>query len=104
MKVAIIMGSKSDYDVVGAAEDVLDKFGVDYDTRIISAHRTPDTAAEFARTAEQNGYEVIICAAGKAAHLAQGIRDFSTVGPQKAMTFINTKPKTEEKSTKNTEN
>lgn len=70
MKVAIIMGSKSDYDVVSKAEKALDSFGVEYVTRIISAHRTPDVAVDFARNAEDNGFEVIICAAGKAAHLA----------------------------------
>lgn len=70
MKVAIIMGSKSDYEVVSKAEDILKDFGVDYVTRILSAHRTPRQAEEFARTAEENGIEVIIAAAGKAAHLA----------------------------------
>ncbi|MBQ9180251.1 MAG: AIR carboxylase family protein [Firmicutes bacterium] len=48
MKVAIVMGSKSDYDVVYKAEEILADFGVEYETRIISAHRTPDIAAEFA--------------------------------------------------------
>lgn len=70
MKAAIIMGSKSDYPVVEKAERMLDSFGVEYETRIISAHRTPRQAEEFARTAEENGFGVIIAAAGKAAHLA----------------------------------
>ena len=70
MKVAIIMGSKSDYPVVEKAEKMLDKFGVHYETRIISAHRTPKQAEEFAANAEANGFGVIIAAAGKAAHLA----------------------------------
>ena len=70
MKVAIIMGSKSDYPVVEKAEKMLDNFGVEYETRIISAHRTPKQAEEFARTAEENGFGAIIAAAGKAAHLA----------------------------------
>lgn len=70
MKAAIIMGSKSDYPVVEKAEKMLDSFGVEYETRIISAHRTPRQAEEFARTAEENGFGVIIAAAGKAAHLA----------------------------------
>ena len=70
MKVAIIMGSKSDYEVVSKAETVLADFGVEYVTRVISAHRTPDIAADFAANAEENGFEVIVCAAGKAAHLA----------------------------------
>lgn len=70
MKAAIIMGSKSDYPVVEKAEDILKEFGVDYELRVLSAHRTPRQAEEFARTAEDRGVEVIIAAAGKAAHLA----------------------------------
>lgn len=70
MKAAIIMGSKSDYPVVQKAEAMLEKFGVEYETRIISAHRTPRQAEEFALNAEANGFGVIIAAAGKAAHLA----------------------------------
>lgn len=70
MKVAIIMGSKSDYPVVEKAEDILRHFKVEFETRIISAHRTPRVAEKFASTAEEKGFEVIIAAAGKAAHLA----------------------------------
>ena len=70
MKVAIVMGSKSDYPVVQKAEKMLDSFGVEYETRIISAHRTPKQAEEFAANAEANGFGCIIAAAGKAAHLA----------------------------------
>lgn len=70
MKVAMVMGSKSDYPVVEKAEKVLRDFGVSYETRVISAHRTPKTAEVFATTAEERGIEVIIAAAGKAAHLA----------------------------------
>jgi len=70
MKVAIVMGSKSDYPTVEKAEETLKDFGVEYDTRIISAHRTPEAASVFSRDAEKNGYDVIIAAAGKAAHLA----------------------------------
>ena len=70
MKVAIIMGSKSDYPVVEKAEKMLESFGVEYETRIISAHRTPRQAAEFAANAESRGFGAIIAAAGKAAHLA----------------------------------
>ena len=83
MKVAIVMGSKSDYDVVYKAEEILADFGVEYETRIISAHRTPDIAAEFAKGAEDAGIEVIICAAGKAAHLAgvmAGISPIPVIG------------------------
>ncbi|MDR1940477.1 MAG: 5-(carboxyamino)imidazole ribonucleotide mutase [Clostridiales bacterium] len=68
-KAAIIMGSKSDFDVVKPAYDILKKFGVDTSVRVISAHRTPLQAAEFAESAVKNGFEVIIAAAGKAAHL-----------------------------------
>ncbi|MDR1136294.1 MAG: 5-(carboxyamino)imidazole ribonucleotide mutase [Clostridiales Family XIII bacterium] len=70
MKVAIVMGSKSDYPVVARAEKVLSAFGVEYETRIISAHRTPLAAARFASAAEADGFGVLIAAAGKAAHLA----------------------------------
>lgn len=69
MKVAVIMGSESDLPVVNKALGILDKFAIEYKLRVISAHRTPDTAAEFAKNAEANGYEVLIAAAGKAAHL-----------------------------------
>lgn len=70
MKVAIVMGSKSDYPVVEKAEAMLREFGVEYETRIISAHRTPKQAEDFAANAEANGFGTIIAAAGKAAHLA----------------------------------
>ncbi len=70
MKVAIVMGSKSDYPVVERAEKILAEFGVEFETRIISAHRTPKAAEELSRTAEEKGIEVILAAAGKAAHLA----------------------------------
>lgn len=70
MKVAIIMGSKSDWPVVQKAANLLTDFGVEIEKRIISAHRTPKQAEEFASKAEANGIDVIIAAAGKAAHLA----------------------------------
>jgi len=69
MKVAIVMGSKSDYPVVQRAEAVLDSFKIETTTRIISAHRTPSVAETFSKEAEDDGIEVIIAAAGKAAHL-----------------------------------
>jgi len=69
MKAAIVMGSKSDYPVVERAEAIFKEFGVEFETRIISAHRTPRIAEEFASQAEENGIEVIIAGAGKAAHL-----------------------------------
>ena len=70
MKVGIVMGSQNDYPVVERTEKTLDRFGVPYETRIISAHRTPSVAEDFAAGAEDGGIEVIIAAAGKAAHLA----------------------------------
>ena len=69
MKVAIIMGSDSDFQVVEKGYNILKDFGVDVDVRVISAHRTPDEAINFAKNAEKNGYELLIGAAGKAAHL-----------------------------------
>lgn len=69
MKVAILMGSKSDYPVVEKTEKVLKNFGVEFETRVISAHRTPRVAEKFASEAVDKGFQVIIAAAGKAAHL-----------------------------------
>ena len=68
-KAAVVMGSLSDLDAVRPCIDILKKFGVEVTARVISAHRTPDTAHEFAANAEKDGIEVLICAAGKAAHL-----------------------------------
>ena len=68
-KVAVIMGSKSDFDKVRPVIETLDKFGVPYTARVLSAHRTPEEAASFARDARKNGYGAIIAVAGKAAHL-----------------------------------
>jgi len=67
--VAIIMGSKSDWPTMESASATLDEFGVPYETKIVSAHRTPDLLFEFAKSAEQRGIEVIIAGAGGAAHL-----------------------------------
>jgi 5-(carboxyamino)imidazole ribonucleotide mutase len=69
-KVAIVMGSGSDRPVMEKAGAMLEEFGIDYVTRVLSAHKTPDQAIEFAATAAQQGFEVIIAGAGKAAHLA----------------------------------
>ncbi len=80
MKVAVIMGSKSDYGVVKPAVDVIKSFGVEAEVRVISAHRTPEEAHNFAVNAQKNGVEVIICAAGKAAHLG-GVIAASTTLP-----------------------
>ncbi len=80
MKVAVIMGSKSDFSVVKPAVDLIKSFGVEAEVRVISAHRTPEEAHEFSCNAEKNGVEVIICAAGKAAHLG-GVIAASTILP-----------------------
>lgn len=68
-KVGIVMGSDSDMKVMGKAADMLEKLGVDYEMTIISAHREPDVFFEYAKTAEEKGFKVIIAGAGMAAHL-----------------------------------
>jgi 5-(carboxyamino)imidazole ribonucleotide mutase len=68
--VAVLMGSKSDWDTMRAAAETLEKFGVAHESHVMSAHRTPALASEFASTADSRGIEVIIAAAGGAAHLA----------------------------------
>ena len=78
-KVAIVIGSRSDYDVVKPAVTVLDRFGVESEVRIISAHRTPVEAHDFACGAEERGFEVIIGVAGKAAHLAGVLAGYTTL-------------------------
>ncbi len=91
MKVAVVMGSKSDESVVEKAVEVLHSFGVEVEWRIISAHRTPDIAHDFAKNAEAKGIEVIIAAAGKAAHLAgvlAGVSPLPVIGlPMKSSTM-----------------
>ncbi|HKP69153.1 MAG TPA: 5-(carboxyamino)imidazole ribonucleotide mutase [Pyrinomonadaceae bacterium] len=67
--VSIIMGSKSDWPTMKHAADMLDEFGVAHESKIVSAHRTPDLLFEFAKSAESRGIEVIIAGAGGAAHL-----------------------------------
>lgn len=68
-KVGIVMGSDSDMKVMGKAADMLEKFGIDYEMTIISAHREPDVFFEYAKSAEAKGFKVIIAGAGMAAHL-----------------------------------
>ncbi len=79
MKVAIVMGSDSDFPVIKKCIKVLKDFQVDFEVFVISAHRTPARAAEFAQKAEENGFGVIIGAAGKAAHLAGVIAAHTTL-------------------------
>ncbi len=78
-KVAVIMGSDSDFPVVKSAITELKQFGVPVEAHVMSAHRTPAIAAEFASTAAENGFGVIICAAGMAAHLAGVIAGHTTL-------------------------
>ena len=91
MKVAVVVGSLSDKEIGQKVTKMLEKFGVDYELRVISAHRTPYTAVEFAEKAEENGIEVIIAIAGKAAHLAgvlAGITTLPVIGvPAKSSTM-----------------
>jgi len=68
-KVAIVMGSQSDWPTMRKAAEMLDKLGVGYDARIVSAHRTPERLYEFAKAAASDGFQVIIAGAGGAAHL-----------------------------------
>lgn len=78
-KVAVIMGSDSDWPVVQGACRQLEEFAIPYEAHILSAHRTPAAAAEFAKNARQNGFGVLICAAGMAAHLAGAFAGNSTL-------------------------
>ncbi|EOV9228071.1 5-(carboxyamino)imidazole ribonucleotide mutase [Vibrio parahaemolyticus] len=69
MKVGIIMGSKSDWPTMKLAADMLDQFGVSYETKVVSAHRTPQLLADYASSAKERGIKVLIAGAGGAAHL-----------------------------------
>lgn len=69
MKVAVIMGSRSDLPTMQGGIDILKEFGVEYEVRIVSAHRTPELMFEYAQSAEERGIDVIIAGAGGAAHL-----------------------------------
>ena len=72
------MGSVSDWEVMSAAAETLETFGVAYEKRIVSAHRTPDLLAEYAKTAKSRGIEVIIAGAGGAAHLPGMVASMTT--------------------------
>ncbi len=78
-KVAVIMGSDSDFPVVKKAAEVLKEFGVPYEVRVMSAHRSPREVAAFASSARENGFGVIIAAAGMAAHLAGAVAGNTTL-------------------------
>jgi 5-(carboxyamino)imidazole ribonucleotide mutase len=77
--VGVIMGSRSDWETMKAAADVLTQFGVAHECRVVSAHRTPDWMAEYAREAEARGLQVIIAGAGGAAHLPGMVASMTTV-------------------------
>ena len=78
-KVAIIMGSDSDLPVVTPAAETLKEFGVEIEVRVLSAHRTPEQLRAFASSARENGFGVMIAAAGKAAHLAGAVAANTTL-------------------------
>ena len=78
--VGVVMGSQSDWSTMSHAVDTLDALGIPCEVRVLSAHRTPDESAEFAATAEERGLELIIAAAGGAAHLA-GVMASKTLLP-----------------------
>jgi phosphoribosylaminoimidazole carboxylase PurE protein len=77
--VAILMGSDSDLPVMAGCAKVLEQYGIGYDIRVLSAHRSPDEAARFSREAESSGFRVIVCGAGGAAHLAGAVAAHSTL-------------------------
>jgi len=77
--VGVVMGSKSDTEMIQGALDVLGRLGIDYEVNIISAHRTPEKAREYARAAREHGIEVIIAAAGMSAHLPGVLASWTTL-------------------------
>ncbi len=78
-QVAVIMGSKSDAEFIQPAIDTLSQLGIDYEVNVISAHRTPEKARQFGQNARERGIEVIIAAAGGAAHLPGVMASWTTV-------------------------
>ena len=79
MKVAVLMGSPGDADKMAPAVQTLEEFGLEADERVLSAHRTPDAVADFARRAREDGYAALICGAGLAAHLAGVVAAHTTL-------------------------
>ena len=79
LRVGVIMGSSSDYEVMKDAVEVLEKFNIPYEKKIVSAHRTPDLLCEYAKTAKERGIEVIIAGAGGAAHLPGMVASMTTL-------------------------
>jgi 5-(carboxyamino)imidazole ribonucleotide mutase len=78
-KVAVLMGSPNDRDKMQPAVDILERFGIEADVRVHSAHRTPEKVAALASTARENGYSAFICGAGMAAHLAGAVAAQTTL-------------------------
>ncbi len=79
MRVAIVMGSKSDLSIMEECSGILRQFGIAYEMRILSAHRTPDEVAAFSKSAKASGFSIIIAGAGMAAHLAGVISAYTTL-------------------------
>jgi len=79
VKVGVMMGSIKDMPKMEACVEVLDSFGIDHEVLVLSAHRTPHKVAKFASAARDNGFGVIICGAGKAAHLAGAVAAHTTL-------------------------
>lgn len=79
MKIAILMGSDKDMNVMQPASDVLVDMGVEHEVHVMSAHRNPEAVSSFARAARENGFGAIICGAGKAAHLAGAVAALTTI-------------------------
>ncbi len=79
MKVAILMGSEKDISKMEACAAVLDDLGIEHEVQVMSAHRTPEKVAEFTTNARGNGFGVIVCGAGKAAHLAGAVAAHTTL-------------------------
>lgn len=78
-KVAVLMGSPNDRDKMAPAGETLERFGLEADVRVLSAHRTPEQVAELARSARDEGYVAFICGAGMAAHLAGAVAAQTTL-------------------------
>ncbi|MCD6436304.1 MAG: 5-(carboxyamino)imidazole ribonucleotide mutase [Clostridiales bacterium] len=79
MKIGVVMGSDSDFEIVKKSLDILKEFNISAEVRVLSAHRTSDESLEFARNAEDNGMELLIAAAGKAAHLPGVLASVTTL-------------------------
>ncbi|MGH9117820.1 MAG: 5-(carboxyamino)imidazole ribonucleotide mutase [Acidimicrobiales bacterium] len=79
MKIAVLMGSPRDEEKMRPASETLERFGIEADVRVLSAHRTPRQVAEFASTARADGYAAVICGAGMAAHLAGAVAAQTTL-------------------------